>query len=603
MKTLLYQQAKNNRVVKVSLYQVAKNNIVMFINAASLVGTTAVTSALGFVYWGLTARMFPLKAVGLASVSISTMMLLGTFCLLGLGTLLIGELPQQPGKEGALISAALLLVGGVGVCVGGAFAMIAPLLSPELRGLGTSPVDVLLFALGVSLTAMGLVLDQALIGLLRGELQLWRNLLVSAIKVVAIFALSFWASQATGLAIYTTWTIANLFSLLALTGFALAKGKLPTGIFHPHWGLLRKLGPAALRHHILNLTLQAPVQILPMMVTIMLSTEMNAKFYMAMNISTLVTIIPVALTTVLHAEGSLRPAMLTRKIRLTLSLTFLASVGAIAVLWPGAPLILGLFGHSYAQDAAWGLRILALEAFPVMIRNHYVSVRRIQGQVGRAIPLIIAVGAFQLLGAAVGAHYGGMTGLCLGWLAVDCIGALFMIPGVYRVALPAAGSEQVLSTRDALEEDYASGFDRRITRKLPRILISENFYVGDPDDQITMRLPARLAEQRIHTGSFEHLDTLKLAEASIGRRAYISNLERLDTLKLAIPLPESPAKQSKERAWREHAGSENPDEQETLKMPNFFAGNDAGTGIEKEDPDEQETEKMPGVLARENKRK
>src|SRR5438477_1906238 len=98
----------------------------MLNNAVSLAGTTAVTSGLGFVYWWFAARHFPAEVVGLASALVSAMMLLGNLCILGLGTLLISELSRQPGREASLISGALLLVGGVGGCIGLLFAVVAP---------------------------------------------------------------------------------------------------------------------------------------------------------------------------------------------------------------------------------------------------------------------------------------------------------------------------------------------------------------------------------------------------------------------------------------------------------------------------------------------
>lgn len=76
-----------------------KNNNTILINAGSLIGTTAVTSGLGFAFWWVAARIFSTEAVGLASATISTMTLLGSFSILGLGTLLMGELPKQRGDE------------------------------------------------------------------------------------------------------------------------------------------------------------------------------------------------------------------------------------------------------------------------------------------------------------------------------------------------------------------------------------------------------------------------------------------------------------------------------------------------------------------------
>ncbi len=394
------------------------------------------TALLGFVYWWFVTRLFPLEAVGFASAIISAMQLLGTISVLGLGTLLIGELPRQPGNAGSLISGALIIVGGVAGGLGIAFAIFAPFLSADFLPLRANIGSVLLFALGVSLTTITVVFDQALIGLLRGELQLWRNLLFSIIKIVALFAISLWATLTTGLAIYTTWTIANGLSLLSIVVFFSLKRRWSSSIYRPQWKVLRKLGPAAIQHHILNLMLIAPVQILPIIVTAVLSVKANAWFYVALGLSGLSAIFPVALTTVLYAESVQRSDELMRKIRLTLSLSFVIGLLAALVLWFGASLILSLFGPSYAHEAQWCLRILSLEAFPVMIRNHYVAVRRIQDRTGSAILPIMIIGAFQLICAVIGAHLADLSGLSIGWLGADCVGAIYMLPVVLRVAFP-----------------------------------------------------------------------------------------------------------------------------------------------------------------------
>ena len=53
------------------LLQLAKANRVMLVNAVSLIGTTAVTSSLGFAYWWLAARQFPAETVGVSSYRVS----------------------------------------------------------------------------------------------------------------------------------------------------------------------------------------------------------------------------------------------------------------------------------------------------------------------------------------------------------------------------------------------------------------------------------------------------------------------------------------------------------------------------------------------------
>jgi O-antigen/teichoic acid export membrane protein len=434
-----------------SLFRWAKDNRVILVNAGSLIGTTAITSGLGFAYWWLAARRFSPEAVGFASAIISTMSLLGSFAILGMGTLLIGELPNQRGKEFSLISTALILVGGVGGCAGIIYALTMSNLSPAFQLLGASVGNIILFALGVSLTAITLVLDQALIGLLRGELQLWRNGIFAVVKLSALFAISLWLSQITGLTIYATWVIGISCSLVALVGFALVKGGKPGRVYRPQWGWLRKLGPEALKHHILNLTLDAPSLLLPMVVTLLLSATVNAWFYVSWSLSGVANTTSAALATTLYAVGAAQPGALARKMRLTLSLALVACLLANCVLLFAPMQVLALFGHSYSEQASLSLRILSLESFPFIIKNHYIALSRIRSQLTRTILITTVTGLLELGGATIGAHLGGLNGLSLGWLAAMSIEAVFMSPAVYSAMRFAKMFPEVTTERDSLQ--------------------------------------------------------------------------------------------------------------------------------------------------------
>lgn len=420
--------------MKLWLFHWIKTNRSMLINAGSLVGTTAVTSALGFVYWWFAAHHFSAEIVGLASALVSAMMLLGNFCILGLGTLLIGELSQQSGREASLISGALLLVGAVGGGVAALFALVASYLPGNAQMFNGGFVDILLFAAGVSLTAVTLVLDQAFIGLLRGGLQFWRNTLFAAIKLVALILVGLWFSRVTGMAIYVTWAIGNALSLIVLAGFIFLKKGAARRNYWPQWDILRKLRAAALQHHLLNLALQAPALILPIEVTVLLSATANAWFYISWMISGLFLVLPYALTTALYAASSAQPTTLAQKIRFTLVLAIVTNGITVAILLLGANLILALFGHTYAEQAALCLRILSIAAFPLIIKDHYISICRIQKQLAYALLLITSGVMVELCAAALGAYLAGLTGLSLGWVIAVCIEAAFMFRPVYKAA-------------------------------------------------------------------------------------------------------------------------------------------------------------------------
>ena len=423
-------------------------NRVMLFNAGSLVGTTAVTSILGFAYWWVAARRFSLESVGIASALVPAMMLFGGLCVLGLGTLLITELPRNPEQAGELLNTALLVVAVAGMGVGAVFALVAPLVSPDFQILRTSIASVLLFAAGISLTAVTLVLDQAFIGLLRGGLQLGRNTFFAFTKLLLLAIVGFLLPHADGITIYTTWTLGNALSLWVLFYwmFSLRKNKWS---YRPRWYILRKLSGAALQHHLLNLALQAPTLLLPLLVTTMLSVRANAWFYVAWMIAGFVFIVPSALTTVLHAMNAAQTTTLAQKARATMGIAFLVSLCVTLALTLATKQVLGLFGSSYA-NAAQCLQILLLASFPLIIKNHYISFCRIQDRITQAMLAMTPGGLLELGAAAFGAHVAGLTGLSIGWVAAISIESLFMLRTVYRVVRGVEASSQTSNAYDGL---------------------------------------------------------------------------------------------------------------------------------------------------------
>ncbi len=409
-------------------------NRIILTNATAMVGTYAVTSALGFFYWWAAARLFPTEAVGFASASVSAMQLLGTIGLMGLGTLLVGELPRQPGRAGSLIVTSVLVAGTAAGGLGVLFSLTGSRLSAELSPLVEGPGSVALFALGVALTAAVLVIDPALIGLLRGGLQLRRNVLFAASKLAALLLAGLLlTTRKNGLVIYGTWVIGVLVSLADLGRRAALKQRQIASSVHPQLSLLRGLRQAALGHHALNLALEAPGLTLPVMVTMLISASANASFYVSWMLAGFAAIVSSALTLVLYAVSAAEPEVLAEKMRFTLKLSLISTGLMSGVLIIGATLVLRLFGSAYAEQAEWPLRILALGALLRIIRVHYVAVCRVYGQTARAARFMAISCLLQLVLAAAGARIGGLTGLSLGWLVAVCIEATITTPLVYRV--------------------------------------------------------------------------------------------------------------------------------------------------------------------------
>jgi O-antigen/teichoic acid export membrane protein len=429
-----------------------KNSDILF-NTGSLVATMLVTSVLGFAYWLVADRFYSLDSVGLASAATSAMMLLSTLFMLGQGTVLLTEVPRNKGQEGPLVSASLLLVGVSTLVASIVFAVLAPIISPQLASLGATPQNILLFAIGACLAGITVILDQVVIALLQGGIQLWRNTIFAVMKLVLLIIAAKFLGQTTGMSIYTTWALGNAISLLPIVIFLMRKKKWSPRHYIPRWKTVRSLGLSSIQHHSLNLILQAPSQLLPLLVTVMLSAKMNASFYTAFMIANFVFSLSLSLTTVLHATNAAQITTLTQKTRLTVGLAFLSSLFIGVILIFGAGPILSIFGKAYADSSTWSLRILTFASLPLIIKNHYISLARIKDQVMRAI-LPITLGSLLELGMSIlGAHTGGLTGLCLGWVAALMVEALFMLPAVATVLLGRNASNPYLdeiATSDTL---------------------------------------------------------------------------------------------------------------------------------------------------------
>src|ERR1700756_220858 len=154
-------------------------------NAGTLLATTGLNSAMGFVYWAIAARLFSQSVVGYGSVTISAVTLLGTIGMFGLGTVLIGELPQRT-RSGGLVLAALLTSALGSLILGLGFACVASSLNSRFAVIAGSPSRALLVSFGVTLTAVCLVFDQATIGVFRGEVQLFRNFVLSLTRLLLL---------------------------------------------------------------------------------------------------------------------------------------------------------------------------------------------------------------------------------------------------------------------------------------------------------------------------------------------------------------------------------------------------------------------------------
>jgi O-antigen/teichoic acid export membrane protein len=409
----------------------------MYIDAISLIGSMGFSAALGFVYWLVAARFYPPDSVGLASAAISAMLLFGEISILGMGTVLIGQIPRRVHKIESLISTAFIVTILSSGLLSAGFAAIAPILSSGLSPIGATFNNALLFSLGVMFHSGGYLLDHATVGLERGELQFGRNSIIAISKLAILLGAGLWVSNTSGMTIYSAWTLGTFLSLVVSFIFVLSQG-ISLKSLRPSWSLLREFKGLAIGHHMLNLTIQAPGMFLPVLITILLSIDVTASFYISWMIVSFILFAPTSLALTLYAASASSPASRLSRMRWSIMLSLAFGLLANAAIFIFASHILSIFGHTYVVQAEQVLKILALTVFPHTFVIHYVADARIDGRVGKATIIVGTCTLIQLILASVGSQINGVVGFSLGWFIGLCLTALVTGPSIVRSMMETA---------------------------------------------------------------------------------------------------------------------------------------------------------------------
>lgn len=384
--------------------------------ALALVSTSFLTSALGFIYWAVSARFFPPSNVGQAATAIAAMNLIAPLTTLGFGTLLLAELPTMSTRRTELVSTAAVFSG----IFGGGLALICAMVLPQeflgLPGIGHDVSATLLFAAGVAVQGVAMMLDSALLGIAGGGPQLWRNGTLAVVKLVLLIAFALTLSQHGSLSIYASWFLANVVSVVTMTIWLARKRKVTLREMLPTRSALKGLHFVAAKHHALNLALLVPYFSMPIVANTTLGSEQAGYLYATWSVAGLVFLLPLALSTALFASGARETGTFLMELRFTLRYSLAACLAANLVLLPLGGMVLHVFGSAYADNGHTTLVLLCLAGFGVIVKDHHVTIARVAGRVGREAVWVWGLTVCELAAASVGAHLHGLTGLGQGWL-------------------------------------------------------------------------------------------------------------------------------------------------------------------------------------------
>jgi O-antigen/teichoic acid export membrane protein len=403
--------------------------------AYSLIANTAVTSALGMVFWVAAARLYPSVTVGRDTVLIAVMVELSTVCQLNLANGIVRFLPDFGQGSAKVLAVVYGIVVLVGIAVGSAFVIAAPEVSHELAYLGDQTVLAPLFVAALALWGLFALQDAALMATRRAPWIPVENGLFCIAKIVALPALLVMGA-ANG--VFLAWALpmalllvpVNLLVFTRAIPLHLAQGKHVSSISRlGRRRVLRFLG----QDYLASLFTQATVTVLPLLVITILGARQSAYFAMPFTIAMAFDTFAYSACGSLVVEATLESNRLRALTRLFARRVAAWLIPAAALLAVGAPLVMAPFGAAYAEHGAGVLRLLLCASLFRVVIALFSAVARAQGRGLRLASIEFALLILVVGPAVVLARAHGIDGVGIAWLAANATICVAVLPALSRL--------------------------------------------------------------------------------------------------------------------------------------------------------------------------
>ncbi|HTB50359.1 MAG TPA: hypothetical protein VK701_05220 [Solirubrobacteraceae bacterium] len=386
---------------------------------------TVATSALGFVYWVVVARLYRPTDLARNAALISAMLTLSGICQLNMGLGLGALLPRAGRRARRMLSEVYFAVTVFAIGVLAVFLLgVLPRIA-SLHDAATGTSTAAPFVAAVLLYNVFALQDAALAALRAPTLVPVENTLFGVAKIVVVVAL---ATKAPRSGIFLSWAAPLAFLVLPISGYLFARvaprqSTEPVGEIR----LIAAARPVAI-DYLAYLFLLCSTVALPAFAVALLGPHLGAIFAVAYltssSLDLLGTNMGVALTVEVSHAHERRTALLRRT--LTRGLPLMATLSAAGII--AAPLILELYGPRYAASGVLLLRLLLAGAVPRAVAVFAVSQARAQRHMGFIVRTQFLTCALIIGGAVVLTPSLGLTGIGVAWLGAQLIACLTVIP-------------------------------------------------------------------------------------------------------------------------------------------------------------------------------
>jgi O-antigen/teichoic acid export membrane protein len=390
----------------------------LYKNSFFIMLTSLSSAGFGFIFWILAAKLYPKGDVGVATALISSMNLLILLTRFGLDSSIIRFYPQN--DKSSIFSTSTIITTVFTVLTGIIFILGIDIWSPELKVL-SSLQNTILYIIFLAASSIISMASSSYYALRRAELGFYQSLIVGS-RVVALFPLVFLGTMGIYGAVGISFILAGIFSFASLTISGI------TPVLRLDRRFLNEAFHFSAGNYIAGLLIAAPAQILPIIVLNILGSEETAHYYIAFSITSLLFMVPTALSTSLFVEGSHGEGLKKSTIKSTRAV-FLLLIPLSIFLYFAGGWILGFIGKDYAASGLELLRAMTVSSFFMAVFYIYSSIKKIQKDIkglillnGLIFGLLIGLGyVFMLQFGIIGMGYAYIAAYGIGALAVLAI--------------------------------------------------------------------------------------------------------------------------------------------------------------------------------------
>lgn len=405
-------------------------------NGYSLILGSAITSALGLVFWVAAARLYDAGSVGIAGSLISAMGFLANIATLGLRNGLVRFVPTSHERAPSLIRAAYGTCAVAGAAAAIVFLIGQPWWAERLGLLRESPWTAIGFVVATCSWVIFVLQDSVLTGL---RLTPWvpvENAVYAVAKLgllVAMVAVPAWG-------IFVAWSLPALLLLVPVNVLMFrnlaARPRVESSAPRP---TVADVVRFAAGDHTAAFLWLGTTELLTLVVLARAGAESSAYYYLAFTIAYSLYLVTSNVSSAFVVEAATHPdredELVGRAVRQAARIVVPAAiVGVVAAPWA-----LRIVGDDYARNATAVLRLLLLSAIPQVVVGLSVGRARAHRRVGLVIAVYLATAVALFSVTIVAAPRWGLTAVGWAWLATQLTMAAVLAPTVLAPGLLGPG--------------------------------------------------------------------------------------------------------------------------------------------------------------------